>query len=446
MGDGLRVNGTSRIPLADGFAVLTQDSGHDNATNSDPARSGDRAFHFDARAREDNSYRSYGRATVVAKEILNAFYGRYPARSYFAGCSEGGREAVMMTQRYPTYFDGILAGAPLLEAPQAALVRPAHILQTYAVLAREQGRMDRNGLPFLNQAFSDADLAVLSGGIARACDGLDGVVDGISQDFRACTAAFDPASLVCPAGRTEGCLSAAQAEAVRTQMAGIPGDHRWHYDLGAVAGQFRSWWLGPATAPQTSSLWVNRPGTTSYITPVPAVDMRAEGGSGPYRSWLGFDAARDRPAIFATTPEQPQSTWDMMHATHPDLTPFVARGGRMVLFHGVSDGAFPIARTIAWLEGVDAVGPGRLADFGRFYPVPGMGHCRGGPATSEFDLLTPLVRWTEEGVAPAAAEARASAGTPWPGRTRPFCAYPSVATYDGSGDVERAESFRCATP
>jgi feruloyl esterase len=209
-------------------------------------------------------------AEVTMGSSGHTLYGRYPARSYFAGCSEGGREAVLMAQRYPTYFDGVLAGAPLLEAPRSSLLRPAHLLQTYAALARQQGRMDRNGLPFLNQAFSDADPAVLSGGIAKACDGLDGVVDGISQDFRACTAAFDPATLVCSAGQTEGCLSAEQADVVRTQMAGIPGDHRWHYDLGAVAGQFRSWWLGSAEALQTSGNMVNRPGTTSYMTPAPA--------------------------------------------------------------------------------------------------------------------------------------------------------------------------------
>jgi feruloyl esterase len=174
--------------------------------------------------------------------------------------------------------------------------------------------------------------------------------------------------------------------------------------------------------------------------------MRAEGGSGSYRSWLGFDAARDWPAVFASTPKQPQSVWDMMYATHPDLTPFAARGGRMVLFHGVADGAFPIAQTIAWLNQVDAAGPGKLSDFGRFYPVPGMGHCRGGPATSQFDLLTPLVRWTEQGEAPEAIEATAPADTPWPGRTRPLCGYPAVATYDGSGDVERATSFHCKEP
>lgn len=445
VGTALTAPGALTSPLARGYAVVAQDSGHDNAVNNIPTRSGTRSFSFDYQARVDNGYRSYDRITQVSKELIRSLYGIYPRRSYFAGCSEGGREAVMVTQRFPDQFDGVIAGDPLLAAPMASLVRPAFIEQTYAELARKQGIFDRNGLPFLNQALTDSDLTVLANAIAQTCDAMDGVVDGMSQDFKGCSAAFNPAKLTCAPGQTSGCLSADKVAAIQTQMGGIPGDFSWAYDMGAVPGQFRSWWLGPFTAVQSSSIMISGAFPTTYLTPPPVIDLTINNGAEPYRAMLNFDITRDIGGIRATTPQYPQSIWDIMFATATDLSRFRDHGGKMILYHGASDGAFTINQTIDWWRQVDVANSGNASSFSRLYPVPGMGHCAGGPATSSFEMLDALEQWVEQGVAPASIVATAPAGTPWPGRTRPLCAYPLVARYKG-GDVESAASFTCASP
>lgn len=444
--DGLTAFGTVTAPLARGYAVLTQDSGHDNAVNNDPTRTGTRVFSLDFQARVDNGYRSYDRTTGIAKGLIQALYGAPPKRSYFAGCSEGGREALMLTQRFPGHFDGVIAGAPLLEAPKAALVRPAFITQVYADLARKQGLVDRNGLPFINRSLTDDDLNVLAGEVAKSCDALDGVVDGISQDFKACSTTFNPMLLACGPGQTSDCLSADKAAAIQKQMKGIPGDIAWHYDMGAVPGQFRSWWIGPANAPQSSTIMVNGGAPTTTLTPPPAINMVINNGSEPYRSMLNFDIAKDIGGIYATTSQFPESIWNIMMATSTDVSRFVDRGGKIMMFHGVSDGAFSINQTINYLDQLNAARGGTAGSFAKLYAVPGMGHCSDGPATSSFEMLSALEKWVEEGTAPESILATAPASTPWPGRTRPLCPYPQVARYNGTGSIESASSFTCKAP
>jgi feruloyl esterase len=401
---------------------------------------------MDFQSRVDNGYRSYDRATGIAKGLIQALYGAPPKRSYFSGCSEGGREALMLTQRFPGHFDGVIAGAPLLEAPKAALVRPAFITQVYADLARKQGLVDRNGLPFINRSLTNDDLTVLAREVANSCDALDGVVDGISQDFKACTTAFNPMLLACGPGQTSDCVSADKAAAIQKQMKGIPGDIAWHYDMGAVPGQFRSWWIGPANTPQSSTMMVNGGAPTTTLTPPPAINMVVNNGSEPYRSMLNFDIAKDIGGIYATTSMFPESIWNIMMATSTDVSRFVDRGGKIIMFHGVSDGAFSINQTINYLDQLNAARGGTADSFAKLYAVPGMGHCSGGPATSSFEMLSALEKWVEEGTPPKSILATAPASTPWPGRTRPLCPYPQVARYNGTGSIESASSFTCKAP
>jgi feruloyl esterase len=116
------------------------------------------------------------------------------------------------------------------------------------------------------------------------------------------------------------------------------------------------------------------------------------------------------------------------------------------MFHGTSDGAFSINQTISYLDKLNAARGGTASSFVRLYPVPGMGHCSGGPSTSSFEMLAALEQWVEAGVAPSSILATAPAGTPWPGRTRPLCPHPSVARYKGSGSIEDAANFSCVAP
>jgi len=442
VGDALAVQGSPTTPLAKGDAVLTQDSGHDNVLDNLPEKGADRAFGFDPQARIDNFYRAHGRATDVAKQIIKAFSGNGPQYSYFAGCSKGGQEAAMVTQRYPEMFDGVVVGDPLLGGPFGPMIRPAFIAQTYADLARSQGQFDRNGLPFLNKTFTDADMAVLKAGIAQQCDALDGVADGMSQDFKACTQKFNPATLQCAAGQTSGCLRAAQVGALKKQMAGMPGDIGWVYDMGMVEGAFRSWWLGAYNSPQTNTLMVARAVGPIYTTPPVAISTTTNNGSGPYKFLLNFNLTTDIAAIYRTDATYTESTWDLAFATGSDLSKFRGHGGKLMIYHGQADGAFSINQTIEWYEKITAANGGDAKSFARFYPVAGMGHCGGGASTSSFDMLSAVQAWVEKGIVPETVLATAPAGTPWPGRTRPLCTYPKVARYVG-GDIENASSFVC---
>jgi len=442
LGDALTVNATPSTPLAKGWAILTQDAGHDNAINLNPEKAGNRSFGFEFRARQDNFYRSLGRSTTVAKDVITAFSGKGPARTYFSGCSKGGQEAGAISWRYPDMFDGIVMGDPLMPAPVASLARPAWIAQVFGGLAKDQGLTDRNGLPFINKAFTDEQLAVLKQGVAQQCDALDGVVDGISQDLRACTARFNLASLQCSAGKTSGCLPSAHVASIKKLMTSYPGDTvTWPWDMGLVEGQYRSWWLGPYGAVQSSNNWIGRGVSTLYMTPPVAVHSTLNNGSEPYKFLLDFNFAMDLPKMFATTPGFTESSYDVSLVS-TDLNGFKNRGGKMLVYHGAADGAFSINQTIEWVNKVNATNGGDASDFMRFYAVPGMGHCGGGPSTSSFDMLTAVQDWVENGKTPASILATAPAGTPWPGRTRPLCTWPKVARYV-SGDVEKASSFVC---
>ncbi len=158
---------------------------------------------------------------------------------------------------------------------------------------------------------------------------------------------------------------------------------------------------------------------------------------------MDFDMDRDAPRIFARTGAFTESSWDLIGAKRTDLSAFRSRGGKLIVPHGVSDPVFSINDTMRWWDEVNAASGGRAAEFVRVYPVPGMPHCGGGAATDQYDCLTAVVDWVERGTVPDRILARAGGAAPWPGRTRPLCAYPLVARYAGSGSIEEAASFAC---
>jgi feruloyl esterase len=158
---------------------------------------------------------------------------------------------------------------------------------------------------------------------------------------------------------------------------------------------------------------------------------------------LEFSMDADAPKIFARSATFPRSSWELIAAKRTDLRAFQRHGGRMIVPHGVSDPVFSIHDTRRWWEAVDRASDGRAAEFVRLFPVPGMNHCGGGPATDRYDCLAAIVDWVERGVAPERILAAAGPASPWPGRTRPLCPYPQVARYAGSGSVEDAASFVC---
>jgi hypothetical protein len=156
-----------------------------------------------------------------------------------------------------------------------------------------------------------------------------------------------------------------------------------------------------------------------------------------------FDFDADAARIYTTAPGFTRSAWQDIGARSPDLSRFSRGGGKLIVTQGVSDPVFSLADTIDWYATLDARTAGQAARFARLFPVPGMGHCQGGPSTDGYDAFTALVNWVESAQAPDRIEAKAAANSPWPGRTRPLCAYPKIARYSGTGDSEKAQSFTC---
>jgi feruloyl esterase len=445
------------VALALGYAVVSQDSGHDNATNGDRARGGAQAFGFDPDARRDFGYRSYDEVTRTAKAIVEKHYGRPIEKSYFAGCSEGGREGMMFAQRFPQHFDGILACAPGFRLPQAALGALADS-QVFASLAKAIGALDTAGRPLVAKTFTDEDLALVAGAALEACDRRDGLVDGLIQNFTACTnAAVVPElkAITCTGEKTSQCLSAGQVTALTTVMGGVKladgqlayAPRVWDSGIGGRVGNgfnagWRIWKLGGYDSTSNSSLDLNLSATATasiFTTPPTAVDT--SGGQVAYGLTVNLAQARRTMAI--KTAAYRESVLEVMKADATDLSAFRKRSGKLVIVHGVSDPVFSIADTVDWWNAVNKIEGGKASEFVRLYAVPGMNHCAGGPSTDQFNAFAALVDWVEKDSAPDRIIATARAGTPWPGRTRPLCPYPQQARYTASGSIEDAANFVC---
>jgi pimeloyl-ACP methyl ester carboxylesterase len=434
--------------LEQGFAVVSTDTGHDNASNVDAARQGTVAFGHDYEARLEYSQKALDSVATTAKRIVQTFYGRPASHNYFAGCSNGGREGMVFAQLYPDQFDGIVAASPAFAVPKAAIAE-AWDTQAFGSLATREGFTQKNGLPDLTRALSESDMGIVAEAVAKACDADDGVVDGMVQNLTQCTTARvrpQLAARTCAGAKNATCLSPDQVHALERSLGG-PHDSKgrplyaaWPWDVGLGAMGWRIWKLGVPGAMDAINVVLGSPALSGLFV-TPPVDVAATSAAN-LRYQLQFDFDRDAAAIFGTSPQFPRSGWALVGAQSTDLTRFRQHGGKLLVPQGGSDPIFSINDTFAWWRRVDTVNQGHAASFLRVYAVPGMNHCNGGPATDQFDALTAVVNWVEQGRAPDRIEARAGPQTPWPGRSRPLCPYPEIARYH-SGDVNQAASFVC---
>jgi hypothetical protein len=337
----------------------------------------------------------------------------------------------------------VLAGAPAFDVTRASLAS-AWNTQAVAAIARST---DPTGHPYLPATFSDGDLDLLAAGVVARCDASDGLADGIIDDLPECD--FDPGQLQCTGEKNASCLDAAQVGALRAIFGGARSPRgealyaSFFYDAGVAdrspIGSLRGWTLGNASVPVNSASNVTLvAGLLSFVFTTPPVE------TGDLVTFmLDYDFERDPPKLVATSPPFSESSSEFMNATSTDLSAFRARGGKLIVYHGASDGVFSVKDTMRWFDDLDATSGGGASDFARLFIVPGMGHCAGGPATDGFDAFTALMDWVEHGVAPERIVATASAASPWPGRNRPLCPYPRQTRYLGSGDTESAASFEC---
>ena len=452
--------------IQQGYAVVSTDSGHDNTVNN-TALAGSFQFGFDPQARSDYGYNGPARVVVAAKAISKRFYGQAARYSYFAGCSEGGREGLMFSQRYPSFFDGIVSGNPGMDLPKAA-VAEAWDSQAFAAAART---LTPFGNPDLASSFTSAELGVVGKAILDACDAQDGLVDGMVFNPGACK--FDPKTLG-PAGT--GVLSAVQVTALEKVFGGAKNSRGkslyagWYWDPGIAAGGWRVWKIGPLfPAPGNTALnttlgggalpfiFTTAPNSATGGTPLHASTVITTAGPNPgfsglndaFVPWvLSFNMDSDAPKIFARSAPFTESAMDFMGTSGTDYGRFRRNGSKLIVYSGQADPVFSTKYHVKWYDRL-ADENGGLKDtqkFARLFIAPGMNHCGGGPSTSQFDAFSAVVDWVENGNAPKSLLATAPAGTPWPGRTRPLCAYPEQARYTGHGSIEDAANFVCAKP
>jgi feruloyl esterase len=387
--------------LARGFAVVSNDTGHQGAVF-------DGSFFADQEAALNFLWLANGKVTVVAKQIINAYYRKQAEHSYFVGCSTGGREAMIMSQRYPSYFDGLVAGAPAMRTGFSNLG-----MRSVAAALGAAAERDAGGAVIPGSALSAGDKQLIVDSLLKTCDADDGLADGLVSAPLACD--FDPMTLVCSGAKTDSCLSPTQASAVAKAMAGpkvssgrgvYPG---YLYDTGI---------------------------TTTAPGAIPGV---LNGAASPVG--LGVPpATQDVDAEVAEVLLAPSTLGDT--ATWTNLSTFQGHGGKLLFYHGVSDPWFSALDTVQYYERLAAASGGADATRGwsRLFLVPGMGHCGGGSTLDQFDLLSAIVDWVENDRAPDSVTAT---GMAFPGRSRPLCPHPQHAHYRGSGNPEDAAAFEC---
>lgn len=431
--------------LFQGFAVISSDAGHTGAQTP--------YFGAEPQARLDYGYQAVAKLTPMAKSLIRSAYGRGPDRSYIGGCSNGGRHAMVAASRLGDQYDGYLIGAPGYRLPHAALAQ-LWGAQQLAPLANAQATVKhpmnpQATLPDLGTAFTPQERQTVARAVLERCDTMDGARDGMVMDVQACQARFSLERDVptCQGERNGQCLSSAQKQVLTRWFTGARTREGrafyapFPYDAGLTAANWATWKFVNSLALDPLSVG------TVFSAPPGRVDPLRE------------DIDARLPLFSAVNETYKESGLSLMtppgHERPDNLQALLERGAKMVLYHGVSDAIFSAEDTRRWMQRLDQATQGRADSFARYFPVPGMNHCSGGPATDQFDLLTPLVRWVEQGEAPQAVTASVrGAGNPgganaelpvdWPAsRTRPLCAYPSVAHYRGQGSTEQASHFIC---
>ena len=400
-----------------GYAVASTDTGHSTG-------GADWALGHPEKI-VDYGFRGIHEMTVDAKVIVKSFYGAAAKRSYFASCSNGGRQALMEAQRYPNDYDGIIAGAPA-NAWVPMLTAGLKVVQA----------LDQAGY------IPPVKISAISKAVLAACDQLDGLKDGILNDPRQCR--FDPSTLRCHGAESDSCLTEPQVASLRQIYSGISDSSGKQLFPGLLPGAedgdggWKDWITGEQEGKSAVVYFV-----AGYFANM------------VYQQ-KNFDLAHAN--VAASLKLAYEKTGDAMDATDPDLKPFLAHGGKLILYHGWNDPAISALNTVKYYGDVIAsVGQPSADNSVRLFMVPGMQHCDGGPGATSFgqdgeegakgdaehDIFTALEGWVEDGKAPQSLVAtKVKEGKVE--MTRPLCPYPQAPKYIGTGNPNTAESFLCS--
>lgn len=356
----------------------------------------------------DYAYRSEHEMVLKAKKVIETFYGSPIRYAYWVGCSTGGKQGLTEAQRYPDDFDGIVAGAPA----NYMIHLHAWSLWVYQAMHKTPYSMIDN-----------AGLQVLHAAALKACDGLDGVTDGVIDNPKKCK--FDPAVTLCANGAATGCLNADQVAAAR-QIYSPAINPRTKAQIFPP--------LEPGSELQWGILGGARPADVAADT------FRFVMYKDP--NWdamtLNFDADIERADKIDN---------GLNNAINPDLSKFFGRKGRLLMYHGWTDQLIAPGNSIDYYSSVakKSGGVSKIDQNMRLFMAPGMAHCNGGDGPNTFDAVTALEQWVEQGKAPDKLIAsHSTAGKV--DRTRPLCPYPQTAVYNGSGDTNDAANFSCKVP
>jgi Tannase and feruloyl esterase len=411
--------------LRAGFAAASTDTGHEaGGTDAGWALGHPQKI-------IDFGYRAIHLTAVNGKAIVKRFYGDAPHRSYFASCSNGGRQALMEAQRFPADYNGILAGAP---ANYWTHLLAEAVWNIQATLDNQASYIPPDKLPAISRA------------VLAACDARDGVKDGILNDPRECH--FNPETLLCKGPDSTSCLAAPQVAALKKIYAG-PSNREGH-------NVFPGFLPGAELGPGGWAIWITGRAPrksldfafgTQFFS-----NMMFDNPAWNFRT-LNYDADMRL---------TDQKMGPILNATNPNLTTFKSHGGKLILYHGWNDAAIPALNTVNYYRNVVArMGYEPAQRFVRLYMVPGMQHCGGGPGPDSFgagpsanadpthSMFSALERWVEHSKAPKEIIASKRGSPPKPGSsaemTRPLCPYPETAKYKGSGDANDAANFVCTT-
>ena len=397
--------------VSHGYAAASTDTGHQATPGKDPDA------HWALNHPEkvaDFGYRAVHETALAAKQIVTAYYGDAPKHSYFNSCSNGGRQALMEAERFPSDYDGIVAGAPA-NSWTRLLTSGAYLK---ALLAQPAGYV------------SPAKLPAIEAAALAQCDAKDGVKDGVIENPLACR--FDPAVLRCKGPETDACLTTPQLQTLDAIYNGIKG--------------FPGLAPGGEAEPGAWAAWITGDGPGQSRNDYGAEFFRYMVHNDPAWKLDQFNLDRDAKAAESKLAS-------VLDSDNPDLKVFEKRGGKLILYHGWADPAIPPASTIRFFDQVSKT-TGNTQNFARLYMVPGMGHCGGGAGPNQFgalsvphsdpkhDLDAALEAWVETGAAPAeivASKIEKGKVT----RTRPLCPWPAVAQWDGKGSTDDAASFSC---
>ncbi|MBI4908031.1 MAG: tannase/feruloyl esterase family alpha/beta hydrolase [Acidobacteria bacterium] len=396
--------------LGSGFAVTQTNTGHDAA--KEPLAT----FTTNPQKFADYAFRSLHVTAESAKRVAAAYYGSRPVKSYYNGCSTGGRQGLILAQRYPDDFDGIIVGAPALDHFGGRL----RSIATYQALQKAPLPVEK--------------LKMLAEKVYAKCDAIDGLKDGLITDPRACD--FRPSRdlPVCDAADSATCFTSGQIKTLENMYGDLVLNGKrvmygWPVGAEIPGPNGTSGWDGWLVRANGLSQSANYAESALRYMIFPKPD--------PNYDMAKFNLERDAHLF--------NEVGRMMNATDPDLSRFRAHGGKILMYFGWADPALNPLMGIGYYESVlKKMGPG-THDFFQLYMMPGVFHCSGGVGPACFDPLVRIVPWVEKGVKPGAIIAeQIEKGKPV--RSRPLCAYPQVAKYAGQGSPDVATSFKCAAP